>query len=59
MSKMSDLTALVWGIGKSLLLISQNKSSNGNVKTAYSSFLGGIVNLRPLYKTGVSLSINL
>ena len=45
-SKIFDLTVLVWGIDKSLFLISGNKSSNDNIKWAYSSLLGGIANSR-------------
>ena len=45
-SEIFDLTALVWGIDKSVLLILRKKSSKGNIKYAYSSLLGGIVNAK-------------
>ena len=41
-----------------MFLISRNKSSNGNIKSVYSSLLGGIANSRPLHKTNFSLSVN-
>ena len=59
MSKIFNLTGLVWGNDKLLLLISQNKNINGNTKPTYLGLLGGIANLRPFHKTDFSLSVNL
>ena len=54
-----DLTVLVWRMDKSVFLTSWDKSSKINIKSAYSSLLGGIANSTPLYQTDFSLSLNL
>ena len=59
MSKSFDLMALLWKVDKSLLFMSRNQNSKGNIESPYSRLLGGITNCKALHKTDFSMSVNL